>query len=101
MVDNIERQLSDGRPYLLSNRLTETEIRTLVTLIPFDSVYHGLLKFNRNSISAMANLCAYVKRILANEGIQETVNMPHIKQGYSSIKTLNQSGIVPMRPESI
>lgn len=95
MLDNIEQRLSDGRPYLLGNRLTETDIRTFVTLIRFDAAYHGLFKCNRNNISAMTNLSAYVKRILAIEGIQETVNISHIKQGYYSIKTLNPSGIGP------
>lgn len=101
MLDKLNAQLADGRSYLLGEQLTETDIRTFVTLIRFDIAYYGLFKCNRNLISQMANLPAYVKRVLALPGINKTVNMHHIKTGYYSLKALNPSGIVPIGPEQI
>lgn len=47
----------------------------------------------------MPRLQAYMHRILALDGIAETVNIDHIKAGYYSIKVLNPNGIVPAGPE--
>lgn len=47
----------------------------------------------------MPNLFDYMHRILAVEGIKNTVNIEHIKAGYYSIKALNPTGIVPIGPE--
>lgn len=101
MLDKLEAQLSDNRTYLMGEQLTETDIRTFVTLIRFDVAYYGLFKCNRNLIAQMANISAYVKRILALPGIDKTVNIHHIKSGYYSLKALNPSGIVPIGPEKI
>lgn len=99
MLDELEERLADNRPYLFGNRLTETDVRLFVTLIRFDSAYHGLFKCNRNLLRSMTRLWAYTQRILALEGIKKTVNMDHIKTGYYSIRALNPSGIVPLGPE--
>ena len=39
-----------------------------------------------------------MQRILALDGIAETVSLDHIKAGYYSIKALNPEGIVPVGP---
>lgn len=101
MLDKLEKQLADGRSYLLGDFITETDIRTFVTLIRFDLAYYGLFKCNRYLIAQKANLSAYVKRIMALPGIEKTVNIEHIKSGYYSIKALNPSLIVPIGPEKI
>ena len=98
MLDALEETLSDGRAYLLGEQLTETDIRTFVTLVRFDGAYHGIFKCNRNTLSSMENLQRYMTRIYQLDGIAETVNMQHIKAGYYSIKALNPSGIVPQGP---
>lgn len=97
-LDLLEARLQDGRAYLLGNDLTETDIRTFVTLIRFDSAYHGLFKCNRNTLKDMPALYAYMQRIHALPGIAATVRQDHIKAGYYSIKSLNPSGIVPLGP---
>ncbi len=43
MLDRLEQRL-EGQDYLVGGQLTETDIRTFVTLIRFDSAYHGLFK---------------------------------------------------------
>ncbi|MEQ6887736.1 glutathione S-transferase family protein [Halomonas sp. CS7] len=100
-LDEMEARLADGRPYLFGERLTETDLRLFVTLVRFDAAYHGLFKCNRNTLRAMPNLHAYMHRILALDGIAETVNLDHIQAGYYSIKALNPTGIVPAGPGEI
>ena len=89
------------RTYLFGDDLTETDIRLFVTLVRFDAAYHGLFKCNRNTLKAMPFLHDYMRRILALEGIANTVNIDHIKAGYYSIKALNPSGSVPAGPGEI
>jgi glutathionyl-hydroquinone reductase len=100
-LDELESRLADGRPYLFGGRLTETDLRLFVTLVRFDAAYHGLFKCNRNTLRAMPGLHAYMHRILALDGIADTVRLDHIKAGYYSIKALNPSGIVPAGPGEI
>jgi len=101
MLDELESQLSDGRAYLLGDVLTETDIRTFVTLVRFDAAYHGLFKCNRNTLRSMKALQSYMQRIAALPAVAATVNIEHIKAGYYSVKALNPSGIVPLGPDSI
>ncbi|AOY89093.1 glutathione-dependent reductase [Marinobacter salinus] len=97
-LDEMDSRLADGRTYLFGDQLTETDIRLFVTLVRFDAAYHGLFKCNRNTLRSMPRLHAYMHRILALDGIADTVNLDHIKAGYYSIKALNPAGIVPEGP---
>ena len=94
MLDSLEERLGDGRQYLFGEKFTESDIRLFVTLVRFDAAYHGLFKCNRNQIKEMTSLHAYMRRILAIDGIAKTA-------GYYSIKALNPSGIVPVGPYTI
>lgn len=98
-LDELEALLSDGRTFLLGERLTETDIRLFVTLIRFDVAYHGLFKCNLRRIRDYTLLNRYLKSMLSVSGVRETVNIDHIKQGYYSIKALNPNGIVPTGPD--
>jgi putative glutathione S-transferase len=97
-LDNMEKRLED-RAFLISDYVTETDIRLFVTLVRFDSAYHGLFKCNLRRIADYSNLSAYLKRVYDLPGIANTVNIDHIKQGYYSVKDLNPTGIVPVGPE--
>jgi glutathionyl-hydroquinone reductase len=97
MLDELESRLA-GRTFLIGERLTETDVRTFVTLVRFDNAYHGVFKCNRQRIADYPNLTAYLKRILAIPGVRETVNIEHIKRGYYSIKAINPTGIIPLGP---
>jgi putative glutathione S-transferase len=99
MLDALEGRLTGD--YLFGDRLTETDIRTFVTLIRFDAAYHGLFKTNRRRIADYPRLQAYMKRILRLPGVRATVNLAHIKAGYYSIKALNPTGIVPTGPDHV
>lgn len=99
MLEALEQRLSDGRPYLFGERLTEADVRLFVTLIRFDAAYHGLFKCNLRRVADYPALLAYTRRILALPGVRATVNMDHIKQGYYSIQRLNPVGLVPVGPD--
>ncbi|ORT52228.1 hypothetical protein ST37_02530 [Vibrio sp. qd031] len=100
MLDELEERLN-RQQYLIGNRLTETDVRTFVTLIRFDAAYHGLFKANLKQIADYPNLSAYMERILRLPGVVETVSIDHIKAGYYSIKALNPAGIHPIGPAHI
>lgn len=99
MLSILEQRMSDGRPYLLGDTLTEADIRLFVTLIRFDPAYNGIFKCNRHQLREYRFLDSYMTRILALPGVRSTVNLDHIKQGYYSIKALNPNGIVPTGPD--
>ncbi|KRS16858.1 glutathione S-transferase family protein [Roseovarius indicus] len=98
-LDMLEGRLTGD--YLFGNRLTETDIRTFVTLIRFDAAYHGLFKTNLRQIADYPRLSAFQQRILDLPGVRETVNMDHITRGYYSIKALNPTGIRPVGPAHV
>ena len=98
-LHNMEKRLEDGRPFIFKESLTETDIRIFVTLIRFDAVYHGLFKCNLKRIADFPHLQAYMQRFYALPGMNETVNIEHIKQGYYSVEALNPMGLVPMGPD--
>jgi putative glutathione S-transferase len=98
MLDELEERLAQGGPFLLGERLTETDLRLFVTLVRFDAAYHGLFKCNLRRIADYPALSAYLARVLAIPGVRDTVSVDHIKRGYYSIKALNPNGIVPVGP---
>ncbi|MCA0042251.1 glutathione S-transferase family protein [Celeribacter litoreus] len=98
-LDMLEERLTGD--YLFGDRITETDIRTFVTLIRFDAAYHGIFKCNLKQIADYPRLSAYMERIFRLPGVAETVNMDHITRGYYSIKSLNPTRIRPVGPAHI
>ncbi|MBL4791020.1 MAG: glutathione S-transferase C-terminal domain-containing protein [Kordiimonadaceae bacterium] len=96
-LDQLEADLAD-QEYLFGSRFTESDIRLFVTLVRFDAAYFGLFKTNIRAIANYPNLSAYLEKVYALPGINKTVNIDHIKQGYYSIRALNPNGIVPEGP---
>src|SRR5471032_2036956 len=70
MLDVLEARLGETGPYLLGERLTEADVRLLVTLVRFDAAYHGLFKCNLRRLKDYAELSAYVTRLLAVPGVR-------------------------------
>lgn len=101
VFDSLEflEQRLEGRSYLLGEQLTETDIRTFVTLIRFDIAYYGLFKTNLAQILDYPKVFEYMKRIYQLPGIPETVNFDHIKKGYYSMHAINPLGIIPKGPD--
>ncbi|MDN6641034.1 MAG: glutathione S-transferase family protein [Staphylococcus equorum] len=98
-LDEIEERLSTSR-FLLGKQPTESDWFLFPTLVRFDVVYFLLFKCNIRRIMDYENLWRYTRELYNWPGIQETVNMKHIKKHYyMSLTSLNPSGIVPKGPE--
>ena len=101
MLDELEERLS-GKEWLVGDRLTEADIRLWTTLIRFDPVYYVHFKCNVRRIRDYPNLAAFTQRLLALDGVEQTVNFEHIRHHYyESHKQLNPNGIVPAGPEPL
>ena len=99
-LDWLEAKLSDGRPYLCGETLTEADWRLFTTLVRFDPVYVGHFKCNRRRIADYPWLSAYTKRLYEHPGVAATVDFGHIKRHYyESHRHINPTGIVPVGPD--
>jgi glutathionyl-hydroquinone reductase len=99
MIDELEVRLASSR-YLLGDRPLETDWRLFTTLARFDAVYFGHFKCNLRRLVDYPNLSRYARDLFQLPGIGQTVNFEHIqKHYYTSHKTINPNGIVPIGPE--
>jgi len=97
-LDEAEIKLKNKR-FLCGDRLTEADIRLFVTLIRFDAVYYTHFKTNLRKISDYPSLSAYVRDIYQIPPINETIDIPQIKQHYfGSHPKVNPYLIVPVGP---
>jgi putative glutathione S-transferase len=98
-LDWLEERLATRR-YLVGDTITEAEIRLFTTLIRFDAVYHGHFKCNRNKITEMPVLWAYLRDLYQTPGFGDTVDLDHIKRHYYQVHTtINPTAIVPSGPD--
>ena len=98
-LDWLEERLA-GQRYLLGESLTEADIRLFTTLIRFDAVYHGHFKCNRNKITEMPVLWAYLRDLFQTPGFGDTVDLDHIKRHYYRVHTnINTTQIVAAGPD--
>ncbi len=98
-LDWLDDRLKSQR-YLTGNQITEADWRLFTTLIRFDTVYVGHFKCNLKRLVDYPNLWGYTRDLYQQPGVDETVNMHHIKQHYyGSHTTVNPTGIVPLGPE--
>lgn len=98
-LDHLEARLENNR-YLLGDQITEADWRLFVTLIRFDSVYHGHFKCNIKRIVDYKNLWRYTRELYNYKDVKETIDFDHIKEHYyATHKNINPTGIVPKGPE--
>lgn len=98
-LDKIENSLAE-RSYLVGDKMTEADWRLFTTLLRFDSVYYTHFKCNLRRIEEYPNLSNYLRELYQFPGLEETVNLKHIKEHYfKSHKSINPTGIVPSGPE--
>jgi putative glutathione S-transferase len=70
------------------------------TLVRFDSVYHGHFKCNREKLTEMPVLWAYMRDLFQTPGFGDTVDFDHIKRHYYQVhEQVNPSRIVPNGPD--
>ena len=76
-LDWLEAMLSRNR-YLLGDEMTEADIRLFVTLVRFDSVYHGLFKCNLRTLTSFPALWRFNSRHLPAPGhTPDSAPRPH------------------------
>jgi putative glutathione S-transferase len=98
-LDWLAERLEDQR-YLVGDTITEADIRVFTTLIRFDAVYSGHFKCNRDKITEMPVLWAYLRDLYQTPGFGDTVDFDHIKRHYYQVHTnINPSRLVPLGPD--
>jgi putative glutathione S-transferase len=98
-LDGLSERLEAQR-YLVGDTITEADIRVFTTLIRFDAVYHGHFKCNRNKITEMPVLWAYLRDLFQTPGFGDTVDLDSIKRHYYQVHTtINPTQIVPRGPD--
>jgi putative glutathione S-transferase len=98
-LDWLEERLGTQR-YLVGDTLTEADIRVFTTLIRFDAVYHTHFKCNRNKITEMPVLWAYLRDLFQTPGFGDTVDLDHIKRHYYEVHAnINPTQLVPSGPD--
>jgi putative glutathione S-transferase len=97
-LDWLEERLARRR-YLCGDRVTEADIRLLVTLLRFDLVYYAHFKCNLRRLADYPGLSGYARDLYQLPGVAATFDAAHAKRHYyESHRTLNPSGIVPAGP---
>ena len=95
-LDWLDARLSDGRPYLTGDDLTEADIRLFTTLVRFDPVYYVHFKCNLKLIRTYEHLSAYTRRLFDQPAFGETTHFDHIQRHYFySHNHINPFRIVP------
>lgn len=98
-MDWLEERLTHRR-YLVSDQITEADVRLFTTLVRFDAVYHGHFKCNRNKLTEMPVLWAYARDLFQTPGFGDTVDFAQIKEHYYVVHTdINPTQIVPQGPD--
>ncbi|MEC7277385.1 MAG: glutathione S-transferase family protein [Bdellovibrionota bacterium] len=97
-LDKLDDHLKETN-FLVSDSLTEADIRLLTTLLRFDAVYYTHFKCNKKKISEYKNLFRYLKFHYQRKEISSTTNLEHIKRHYFySHDFINPNRIVPLGP---
>jgi putative glutathione S-transferase len=99
-LQRLDDRLADGRPFLFGEDHTLADWRLFTTLVRFDAVYVGHFKCNLRRVADFDHLEPYLERLLAIDGVAETVDLDQIKRHYyGTHRSINPSGIVPLGPE--
>lgn len=98
-LDEIEARLANGGPYLLGDAMTEADLRLFCVLVRFDAVYFGHFKCNVRRISDYPALTAFLRRLVANPVIRDTIDLNQIKTHYYyTHDDINPHRIIPIGP---
>lgn len=99
-LDQLDRQLHDGRTFLLGDRPTFADVLIYPPLVRFDAVYNPLFRASRRRLADYRFLPALVRRIHSLPGVAETTRYDHILIHYydGDWAVATRRGIVPELP---
>lgn len=97
-LDKLEERLGDGRPYLLGERVTESDWHLFTCLCRSDAAYHGALKCNLRRLIDYPQRAAYARRLHDLPGVADTVRLDQIKLHYYDDIAEIDPAIVPVGP---
>jgi putative glutathione S-transferase len=99
-LDELDRQLDDGRPFLLGDRPTLADVLVYPPLARFDAVYNPLFRASRRRLTDYTHLPALVRQIHSLPGVAETTRYDHILTHYydGDWAVATRRGIVPELP---
>ena len=80
-LDLLEQRLSQ-QPWILDHGFSELDLYLFATCIRFDSVYHHAFQVNRRPLSSYPSVHNHMVRVMALDGIAETVRLDHIVEHY-------------------
>jgi putative glutathione S-transferase len=99
-LDQLDRQLDDGRVFLLGDRPTLADVLVYPPLVRFDAVYNPLFRASRRRLADYPRLPALVTRIHNLPGVAGTTRYDHILTHYydGDWAVATRRGIVPELP---
>ena len=99
-LDELDRLLDDGRPFLLGDRPTLADVLVYPPLVRFDTVYNPLYRASRRRLADYPRLPALVTRIHNLPGVAGTTRYDHILTHYydGDWAVATRRGIVPELP---
>jgi glutathionyl-hydroquinone reductase len=99
-LDELDRQLGDGRLFLLGDRPTLADVLAYPPLARFDAVYNPLFRASRRRMTDYTHLPALVRRIHNLPDVAETTRYDHILTHYydGDWAVATRRGIVPELP---
>lgn len=107
-IDKLEQRLGQ-QPFLLGDKLTESDLYLLATLVRFDNVYYPLFRCSYRYIADYPAIISYLNRLHTMEGIVDTYNNKLNKQHYycsvmhvdGELRDLNPSRIIPVESQQV
>ncbi|MEM8592960.1 MAG: glutathione S-transferase C-terminal domain-containing protein [Pseudomonadota bacterium] len=94
-LTELEKRLSDGRPFLTGEAFTEADLRLFPTLYRHDPVYYVRMKLNGARILDYPHLWRWLCRVYALPGVKEAGSLVHCRQGYFG---RSWNGTIPLGP---
>jgi putative glutathione S-transferase len=99
-LDELDRDLGDGRRFLLGDSPTLADVLAYPPLARFDAVYNPLFRASRRRLADYKRLPVVVRRIHDLPGVAETTRYDHILTHYydGDWAVATRRGIVPELP---
>lgn len=96
-LEALEIRLS-RQPWLLGDRITESDWHLFCTLVRFDIAYHGALRCNLRRLIDLPALTEYTRRLYEQPGVAGTVDFEAIRLHYFDDHAEIDRRIVPAGP---